>query len=389
MTRLAFFKHHLTAIGCAAVFLVLLAAFLRFPDAVRESTASGISYCLCVLAPSLFPFMALSSFAVNSPAAQVLGRPLDGLARWVFRLPGCCAVPILMSFIGGYPAGARGTSLLLEKGAITQRQAGRMMLFCVNPGLAFVVSFLGVGVLGSARLGWLLFLAVTLSGLLLGIITAFGAPIPEKSSAQPSASYSGTVMSSVTDAARSVLVMSACVVLFSVLTAILHGSGIFQAVVHFLSQTRLFSPMEWAAALSFLVEVTGGVGDAAELSVAPVFYAFGLAFGGFCVHMQVLAFFPHPPIRLGWFFLARLAHGGMAAGCFLLLGKLLHGNAVQTAAPIAAGAQLFSGNLLGGASLLLMCSAFLLIVQKGSVPLKPIQPRTAKLFSKGRGSPCN
>ncbi|WP_322171184.1 sporulation protein [Acutalibacter caecimuris] len=358
-------KRHTAAVLCTAGFILALAAFLLFPAAVRASTLAGISYCLSVLAPSLFPFMALSAFAVNSPASQALGRPLDGFVRRVFRLPGCCALPILMSFIGGYPAGAKGASLLLEQGLITRRQASRMMLFCVNPGLAFVVTFLGLGVLGSTRLGWLLFLSVTLAGLLLGVLTALGADVPEKSPAQPLRMGSGALMRSVTDAARSVLVMSACVVLFSVLTAVLHQSGAFQTAVRLLCRTKLFSPLEWAALLSFLIEVTGGVGDAAALSAPPVLYAFGLAFGGFCVHMQVLAFFPAPPVKISWFLLGRLAHGGLAALCFLTLNRLMGGAAIQTAAPVAGGVQLFSGSILGGASLLLMCLAFLVITQNG------------------------
>lgn len=357
-------KRSLTALLCTGGFLLCLGALLLFPDAVRASTASGIAYCLSVLAPSLFPFMALSSFAVNSPAAQVLGRPLGPAARWMFRLPGCCALPILMSFIGGYPAGARGVSLLLEQGRITREQAGRMMLFCVNPGLAFVVSFLGAGVLGSIRLGWMLFLAVTASGLLLGILTALAAPVPGKEASPYPGSHSGALMRSVTDAARSVLVMSACVILFSVLTAVLHGCGLFQWAVRLLSRTGTFTSMEWAAVLSFLIEVTGGVGDATELSVGPVFYAFGLAFGGACVHMQVLSLFPRPPVGLGRFLAGRLAHGLLAAGMFWALGRLLPGGAVPASAPMASGSQTFSGSFLGGASLLLMCAAFLLITQE-------------------------
>lgn len=361
-------KRPLAALFCTAGFLVCLAALLLFPDAVRSSTAGGIGYCLSVLAPSLFPFMALSSFAVNSPAAQILGRPLGPMTRWVFRLPGCCALPILMSFIGGYPAGARGVSLLLEQGKITRDQAGRMMLFCVNPGLAFVVSFLGAGVLGSIRAGWMLFLAVTAAGLLLGVLTALPAPVPEQDSAPVSGSHAGALMRSVTDAARSVLVMSACVVLFSVLTAVLHGCGIFQWTVRLLSRTGIFSSMEWAAVLSFLIEVTGGVGDAAELSVGAGFYAFGLAFGGACVHMQVLALFPRPPVGIGRFLASRLAHGLLAAGIFWILCHLLPGGPVQASAPVAAGTLAFSGSLLGGASLLMMCAAFLLITQNGKEP---------------------
>ena len=358
-------KRPLPAFLCTGGFLLCLAALLLFPDAVRTSTASGIGYCLSVLAPSLFPFMALSSFAVNSPASQVLGRPLGPVTHWVFRLPGCCALPILMSFIGGYPAGARGVSLLLEQGRITRSQAGRMMLFCVNPGLAFVVSFLGAGVLGSVRLGWLLFLAVTASGLVLGILTALPIPVPEKEPDPVPNSHSGALMRSVTDSARSVLIMSACVILFSVLTAVLHGCGAFQWAVRLLSRTGIFNSMEWAAVLSFLIEVTGGVGDAAELSVGAGFYAFGLAFGGACVHMQVLAIFPRPPIGIVRFLARRLVHGFLAAGTFLAMCRLLPSRIIPASAPIAAaGVQAFSGSFLGGASLLMMCAAFLLITQE-------------------------
>ncbi len=350
---------------CALGFLLFLLALLLYPDAVRSRTASSISYCLSVLTPSLFPFMALSSFAVHSPAAQFLGRPLDGLTRRVFRLPGCCAITILMGFIGGYPTGARGVSLLLEKGQITRQQASRMLLFCVNPGLAFVVSFLGTGVLGNARLGWLLFLSVTVSGLLLGIITAFGAPPAQSSTASPPEAVSGALMDSVTDSARSVLLMCACVVLFSGFSTVLLSCGAFQTTVQWLSRTRFFSPLEWAALLSFVVEVTGGIGSAAQLEAAPVFYAFGLAFGGLCVHMQVLAFFHPLPVKLRYFFLSRFVHGLMSAGAFLLLCRLLPSGIVPAAATVnpLSCAPAFSGQILGGASLLLMSSAFLLITQ--------------------------
>ena len=357
-------KRNMGAAVSSAGFLVVLLALLLDPQTVRESVANSIGYCLSVLTPSLFPFMALSCYAVNSPAAGFLGRPLEGLTRRVFRLPGCCAVPILMGMIGGYPAGARGASLLLEEGRITREQAGRMLLFCVNPGLAFTVTFLGAGLFGSARLGWLLFLSVAAPGLLLGMIAAIGAPVPEREAAGGGGSRPAALMRSVTDSARSVLMMCACIVLFAGFAAILHSLGVFQGAVRMLSRIPVFSPMEWAAVLSFLLEVTGGVGDAARLSVSPTFYAFGLAFGGLCVHMQVFAFFDRLPVKLWRFWLFRLLHGLLAAGCFWGLGRLLLGGAVQAMAPIA-GAAGFSGSVWGGASLLAMCVAFLVIAGEG------------------------
>lgn len=351
---------------CVLSFLALAAALLAFPGQVKDSVGSSILYCLTVLTPSLFPFMALTSFAVNSGAGDVLGRPLGFLARYVFRLPGVCTVPILMSFLGGYPAGARGASLLLEQGRITEEQAGRMMLFCVNPGVAFVVTFLGGAVLGSFRTGWLLFFAVTLAGLLLGVLSGLRSKVPPKAARTAGPRSGGALMRSVSDASSSVLTMCACIVLFAGFTAILHGSGVYQALARLIASAGILDPMESAAVLSFLIEVTGGVGDAAKFQVSPAFYTFGLAFGGLCVHLQVFSFFPRFPAKKGNFFLFRLLHGSLSAACFLLLAKLFPGAAVPTAAAGTAGWAYggLSGTLAGGLSLLLMCMAFLLITTK-------------------------
>lgn len=349
----------------AALFLSFALALILYPGAVQSAAGSSISYCLTVLVPSLFPFMALACYAVESPAASALGRPLGPLVRRVFRLPGCCAAPILMSFIGGYPAGARGASLLLEEGLVTREQAGRMMLFCVNPGLAFTVTYLGVGVFGSARVGWRLFLAVTLTAVLMGTATGLRAEAPPCTGGPEGKPKSpGALTRSVSGAARSVLVMCACIVLFSGFTAILHEAGIFQGAVRLLTRAGIFTPAQWAAVLSFLLEVTGGTGDARALGVGAEFFAFGLAFGGVCVHMQVFSLFREPPVKLPVFMLCRGVHGLLAAGCFWLMGKLLPMGAVPTMAGAFTPA-VSSGGWMGGASLLLMCAAFLLIAGGG------------------------
>lgn len=362
---------------CAAAFLCLAAALLAFPAEVRDSVRDSLLYCLTVLTPSLFPFMALTSFAVNSGAGEFIGGGLGFLSRYLFRLPPVCTVPILMSFLGGYPAGARGASLLLEQGKITEEQAGRMMLFCVNPGVAFVVTFLGGGILGSFRAGWLLFFSVTIPGVLLGILSGIGAPIPEKQAPSVSGPPAGALMRSVTDASRSVLVMCSCIVLFSGFTAILHGTGLFQAFCRALSSLGIFTPMESTSLLSFLLEVTGGAGVAAQFKVSPAFYAFGLAFGGLCVHMQVFSFFRRFPAALWKFFLFRLLHGLLAAGCQCLLALAFPGGFRETLAAFGEvrNASSFSGTLAGGLSLLLMCMAFLLITTKKEPSQKRKKPR--------------
>lgn len=351
----------------AAIGAVLTgAALLCFPQQVKDSVRASIAYCGAVLVPSLFPFMALTGFVVRSGAGDALGFLLGPLARWGFRLPPCCAAPILMGFCGGYPAGASSTALLLEEGKITRGQAGRMMLFCVNPGPAFVVTYLG-GQLEDARSGWLLFLSVTLPGLLLGALAGLGRKAPPQAAPQSTEKQAGSVLAgSVTSAAQSVVAMCACIVAFAGFTALLHGTGAYSALVHGLAATGLFPPSDAATVLSFLLEVTGGVGDAARFQASPALYAFGLGFGGLCVHLQVFAMFREFPVKKRLFFLFRLLHGLLAAGCCRILGKLLPPPAVDALPTGAPAVRALSGTAAGGLSLLLLCGAFLLAVGQGA-----------------------
>ena len=349
----------------AFLFLCVMGALLSFPAAVQNAVKNSILYCLTVLTPSLFPFLALTSFAVHSGASEILGSRLGFLARYVFRLPSVCAVPILMSFIGGYPAGAKAASLLLEQGKIDKEQAGRMMLFCVNPGIAFVVTFLGGAVLGSFRTGWLLFFAVTVAGVLLGFFAGLSHPVPPKEPRLPVKSQGNALIRSAGDASSAVVKMCVCIVLFSGLSALLHSTGLFQLISRFVAFSKLMTPMEAAGLVSFLLEVTEGVGAASALRVGPQFFAFGLAFGGLCVHLQVFSLFADFPVKKWKFYLFRFLHSGLAFGCYLLLTKLLPDSRPVISA--SAGVQqitALSGTLAGGVSLLLMCMAFLLIVSK-------------------------
>jgi hypothetical protein len=350
----------------AMAFAAFGAGLLLYPAQVRDGLLQSVGYCLGSLVPSLFPFMVLASYGVRSGAGDVLGKLLAPMTRHLFRLPETCGAVILLSFLGGYPAGARGVSLLLQEGRITKAQAGRMMTFCVAPGAAFVVTFLGCGLLGSVALGWLLFGAVTLSGLLLGILSSIGKPLPQERTFLPASSSTSPLVRSVGDASSATATMCGCILLFAGFTAILQGSGLFLQLASLLTSTGLFSLGEAAACLAFLIEVTGGTGTAAATGAGAGLYAFGLAFGGLCVHLQVFSFFPEFPLAKPKFFLGRLLHGLLSAGIFLLLKHLLPLPAQQvwavSGAPLEYG--ITASTAAGGLSLLLMCLAFLLAVSK-------------------------
>ncbi len=125
---------HVSYIFCKTILLCLIIiacalGILLFPNDVRNGASNGISYCLYTLVPSLFPFMVLSSFIIHSGISKFIGKLLQPVIQFLFYLPGSAGSVIIMSMIGGYPVGARGCMSLLEQGAITQKQAQRMLYF--------------------------------------------------------------------------------------------------------------------------------------------------------------------------------------------------------------------------------------------------------------------
>ncbi len=350
--------------------LLFAAALLAFPKEAAAGVSNGISYCLNLLVPSLFPFMALSTFVASSGLAEFLGRPFAPLMRFLFRLPPCAAPVLFMGMAGGYPVGARGIASLRKEGKLTDDQAVRMLYFCVNAGPAFTISTVGAALFGDLSYGLLLFLSQAPASLLIGIALRFSS---HSSFSEPSRSASSlhpqALTSAVSSASKGMFQMCAFVVLFSVLTELLRSSGILA----FLCRSLLFLgvPHPSAAVLpSMILEITGGCRDAALLGSSIPAVAFGLGWGGLCVHFQVLAAAGDIPIRRTLFFLFRLVHGLLSAAIVSTLlpwfpksEQVFFGSSV----PVAAQP---SGSAAAAAALVMLCGAFLLVVGKDTGKLR-------------------
>lgn len=284
----------------AGAFAIALGAgFLLFPQQAAAGASQGLGTCLGVLVPSLFPFLAVTVFLVKSGVSGALGRRLGGGLARLLALPPAAAPAVLMGLVGGYPAGARGVQALYEAGEVDAGQAGRMLLFSVNGGPAFICTAVGAGFLGSPRAGALLLgthlLAALLLGALLGLPHRRDPPCPAAAK-KPPLPPGRALVASVHDAAAAMLMMCAFVIVFNALLAV--------------AQTWLSgAPLALAAALC---EVTLGCRALAGQGAPLWCVALALGWGGLCVHLQCLQGLSFP---VGvWKFLAcRAAQGALAA----------------------------------------------------------------------------
>lgn len=346
------------AVPCAAV-LLLGAAFLSFPAAMQNGVSRGLTICGSILIPGLFPFLVLADLAVKSGACSFLGRLLRKPIAHLFHLPGCCGTAIFIGLVGGYPAGAITTAELYRSGAVTQEEARRLLRFCVNAGPAFIISTVGVGLLGNVRIGLLLYIAHVISALLIGIADGLrerflgGTNTQAVVISQPIARLPlGTALpQSVNNACRSLLSMCGFVLLSSATLSLLDAIGLTQ-----------YPPLDLL--LPSLLEVSCGCLAVASSPAMPLLLGTILGFGGLSVHGQLAAALADTPLIRGDFFAARLLQALLSGAITAFLFRLWpQSNAVflplsETLTPS------LSGNAAAGAALLVMCGLFLLATRR-------------------------
>lgn len=372
---------HKSGIKTAGLLLVILgagAALLAWPAAVASGVSRGLSICSSVIIPSLFPFLVLAGFLVRSGVSRALGRRLERVTRLLFGLPGCCAPGILVSFIGGYPAGGVAVGELVSRGDITPRQGKRMLRFCVCGGPAFILSAVGAGMLGSVRYGAVLFAAHIAAAILLGIAQRIwvgrhplvsAAPMEPRRPAKP-LPVSAAFVESVNAACRSLLYMCGFVVLFAALLTLADVSGVsgfFQALLTAPLRLTDADLSELPSLLSGLLEVSCGCVEAAGSGAfAPFLLGFVLGWGGLSVHCQLAAALHEYKLLDRNFFLARLLHGLLGGILSFVLFRFVPlpldvFNPLQDAivAPTATSAA-------ASVALLLMCGMLLLTGRTGA-----------------------
>lgn len=117
----------------AGILLLLAAALLVLSKEVGDGVREGLSICTNVVIPSLFPFMILSSFLALSPLSELISRPLSPITRRLFHLPPELGATVLMSFVGGYPVGAKTIASLVREKKLSQETAPGALLLGPTP----------------------------------------------------------------------------------------------------------------------------------------------------------------------------------------------------------------------------------------------------------------
>ena len=303
----------------AAALLGLTAVLLAFPAGIAEGLRQGLTLCAALVIPALFPFLAVCEWITRAGWTARLGKWLTPVTRRLGRFEGPVGGVMVMSLLGGYPVGGRLAAGLVRQGTLTPVEGRRLTCLCVNAGPAFLLSAVGVGLLGSPAAGWLLWGSQATAGLLLIGLSGLRRPRPGKRPLPPLPApppAADAFVEGVAAASSGMMGICALVVLFAGLTALLRPVGGAAAPV-----------------LTGLLEITVGSRELAAAGLPlPVLAAF-LTFGGGCVQAQVLAVSGPARPAAAPFLLTRAVHALLAGACCQIALWLLPGAVPAAALP--------------------------------------------------------
>ncbi len=339
-------RYILSAFGVCTVAFILL----KFPTLSALGVKKGIDICLTSLIPSLYPFMILTNYYALSEISQLRIKTADRLCNFIFRLPGCCGAVIMFSFVGGLPVGAKMSSELYERGLISKEQFARLLSFCVNPGPAFVISAVGISMLGSKETGAVIYVSLILSSLIMGLLSRFFASeeetyiscsVEENSvKANKRAPFEKAVLKS----SKALFSICAWVTAFSCLNEITVNLEISDALRSFILCTS---------------EMTNGSMTAAESFSAPVVAAV-IGFSGFCGHLQLMGEINKAELKYKYFLVSRIINSGLSAVICSFLLKCFPVAEETFAVGIKPESGENSGSVFLSVMMLLMAALFLI-----------------------------
>lgn len=294
------------------VFFILV---ILFADIAKEGALNGINLALRTAIPALFPFFVASTLLSQTGVTKALGSIFSPIMNKLYGLSGECAGVLVLGFTGGYPVGVSAACELYKNKQITKEQTERLLGFCNNTGPAFIIGICGAGILGSVRLGVLLYFIHIVSALICGRFFVNGKhSLYQTPKNTQNIDFSIALVNGCEQAAQTSIKIAGFLTFFSVLIAFLRQINI---VLPEICYPVLYGFFELTCGLMILHEVYMPVNVLIAVMSAM------LAFGGLSVMCQALSIVKPLGLSFKYCFIGKILHSIVAFIMSLILTGFL------------------------------------------------------------------
>lgn len=325
--------------------ILAIVALMVYPHKSAQGIKSGIVLLYEAIVPSLFPFLVLSSYISQNNTVNKLASLLQPLSQKIFKINSVGLIAVALSFLGGYPVGAKTVCELYEDKKLTQQDAEKLFCWCINPGSSFVITAVGTFMIKNTFCGVLMFFSIVLSSIITGFIVGFFLPRGEKiAPKKESLRKSDAFINSVKNGNTAIISVMGWVILFSCINSILNSSIPYKG---------------FSLALTSVSEVTNGCRLACLNGLPLTIICALLSFGGFAVIFQVAPYIRRCNISLKTFICWKIANSALSAFICSQACRIFP-HSLQASVTLTVGNTIFQFNhsILTALVMILMCIVF-------------------------------
>ena len=310
---------------------VLFFFFLFYPETVFFASKSALDLWGHTVVPSMLPFFILNNMITAAGGVSLFGRIWQRPIRRILKLPGEAAFVLATGYTAGVPVSATIISSLRQKEILTKSQGERLLAFAANVSPGFLLSAVGVAMLGREEAGFFLIAVHYGTNLTLMLICSLfakkeNAQFRQNTFAPKTATLSRSKI--ITEAAEksisSILLIGGIILIFRILCDIIEELRLMETICDLLSLNAETEQILIALCRGTLEITTGAESISAFQGEFPFSLCVSLlsaifAFGGISAVMQIASQIKETDLSLRFYLKYKIIQGVTAFTVSLLL----------------------------------------------------------------------
>ncbi len=307
----------------------MIGLILFKPQEYTAEALKGFEVWYRFVLPALFPFFYITKLLTSLGMIERIATKCQFLTAKLFNAPPITAHIMLMSYLSGYPIGAKLIGESYDSGLISKEDGEKISILCSSSGLIFIIGTIGGLMLGAIGIGIALYVAHLLSCLIMGIVMG------RKSKKPSSFAYSLQVKNY--DDILGETIYS------SVISILIVGGyiSLFYMVFHMVDKTQILMPLEWlinqvltpitgsedvgSHIIQGLFEATQGCASIAKLDnkvIAGGIMCGIITFGGLSINLQAMTYLSKAKIKPIKYLLRKVIQSALAVGIYSIIAVI-------------------------------------------------------------------
>ncbi len=289
---------------------IVFALLLTNPAIYAKSAYSGFFVFATVVAPALFPYMFLTTILTHKKLVFLLSQKLSPITSFLFNTPPITSYLLIVSYLSGYPVGAKITSDLYENEVIDKEEAEKLSILSSTSGISFVVGTMGAVLFSSINIGIKIYIAHILSAVLMGIFFRGKKKHTNTSKKQFQIKKVDNILStSMLSTITSLLIVGGYIALFYVISDLVINLNLLKPLSDLL--TNIFAPskIQGTTLIKGFFEATNGIIELSSCDAkktATVLATMTVTFSGLSILLQSLTFLSKANISTFKFILKKI-----------------------------------------------------------------------------------